>query len=133
METPYEAFRRSVLSRVNVARGYAATKADDKTDRVIAAAAVVLSKKGAEWCLAYPKSYADLTLSNLGMWVKLGVTVLGIFTGGSSIWLTILGAVIPAVLDVLHARQQSYGSDGYAGDYGDEFATEANRQLKGTR
>jgi len=133
METPYAAFRRSVLTSINLASGYAATKAADsfgRTDRVIAAAALVLSEKGPLWCLDNPQAYRDLTLSKLGPWVKLAATLVGLFTGGSTIWISLLALVIPAVLELLETRRQSYGGQTYCGDYGPTFRADAAAALK---
>lgn len=135
METPYAAFRRSVLTRINLAAGVAATRepTDDKPDRVIAAAALVLSERGPQWCLDNPTAYRDLTLKKLGPFIKIAATLLGILTGGSTIWLSLAASIIPAILELLQTRRQSFGSGSYCGDYGPAFGAAAANALKGTK
>lgn len=109
----YTEFHNSVLVKVNLARGYSATRTprdDGRTDRVIAAAAVVLSERGPQWCLDNPKGFTDAVQLSLGTWVKIGIALAGLFTGGGSIWISLIGEVIPAVLELLQERLRAVAS-----------------------
>lgn len=128
MESPYAAFRRAVLTRLNVAQGYSTTKEphDGRTDKVIAAAALVIAARGPQWCLDHPQAFAAAAQSQLSLWIKLGITLASVLIPGGSLWVGLLAAVIPAVLDLLHARSQSYGgTESHDAEFNAVFAAEA--------
>lgn len=72
----------------------------DKTRKILAACAVVIAERGPHWCRSNPHQFRLAVLSQLGLVIKVLLTIASIFTGGG-VWLTLLGWLLPAVLDWL--------------------------------
>ena len=70
-----------------------------KSNQLIAAAVLVASERGVDWCSANPQAFADATISNLGTWIKIGLWVASFFAGGAGIWLTLASWILPSVID----------------------------------
>ena len=75
-----------------------------KSDRVLAAAVEVASKRGAKWCLENPVLFQELVWDRVSIFVKIVLGILSIF-GGPSVLLLILGILIPLFLRWLESRE----------------------------
>lgn len=75
-----------------------------KVRRVMAACALTIAQRGEIWCREHPAAFVDLVKSNLGMFLGLVLTIVGLFTGGG-VWLTLLRWIVPAVIDWLNSRR----------------------------
>jgi hypothetical protein len=78
-----------------------------KANQLIAAAVLVASERGIDWCAANPEAYAQATISNLGLWLKLAIWVGSLFLGGSGIWWTLASWILPSVIDWFVSREAS--------------------------
>ena len=125
MNMTFDRMRREVIANTyafggsdnEVAKNY------DKSSKLIAASVLVVKDKGQEWCAANPEAFRDSVLSKLSTWVKIGLLIASIFTGGG-IWITLASWILPAVISWFEAQQ-------IAGSFGDaELSSLADGALK---
>jgi hypothetical protein len=134
----FAAFRDEILTRAHassVRNGFADAPSghdDKRAKQVIAACAVVIRDRGAEWCRDNPSLFRSDVLKQLGMAVRIALFVAGMFGGG--IWLTLLRWILPVVIEWL---TNTYAAVGATGDVAavnfDAIGYEAWRFLEDSR
>lgn len=120
----FETFATAIRTQAFVCGNSPSQQDTAKANKVIAAAALVMCERGSRWCVEHPEEFRAELLKTLGTAVKIAVFVIGLF-GGASIWLTIVGWVVPAVLNWLATQQHVYGACDFTA-----LASEANEILK---
>ena len=101
-------FHREILSRANVvgaAHGSPAINNPKHADAVCAAAAKVIADRGPEWCVNHPRAFQKEIWGQLSFWWKATIFVAGFFVPGGSIWLTIIGQLVPVIFKWLTEQQ----------------------------
>jgi hypothetical protein len=102
---------RLEISRRAFACGGTRDFSDKEQDAVIAAAAVVLAKKGPEWCASHPEAFKAAVGNQLGAWVRVALWIARLFMGSNPI-LLLLGFILPVIVDFLveHIELASTGA-----------------------
>jgi len=72
--------------------------------QLTAAAALVISERGEEWCLAHPIEFRAEVVKHLGTIAQIAITLLSFVTGVGGVWVLLARILIPAILSFLSAR-----------------------------
>lgn len=131
----FSTFRNTVRQRAMVCGGrssYALMRHRRKSDKVTAAAVLVLRDRGPAWALANPGQFQSEVLQYLGLATRLALFVGGLFLGGGSIWLTLARILLPIVRNIVTDKSTSAGF-GAAKIEIDGMAVDAHRTLKGKK
>ncbi len=130
----FDGFCADILERAHRTSAFASSAPpkghDDeaKTKKVLACCAIVIRDRGLQWCRDNPRKFEDAVKSKLGTAARIAIFVLGFLTGGS-VWLSLLGWIIPAVIDWLTTQMQVAGAAWGIGE--DVIGDQAQRFLDG--
>ncbi|MFM7011235.1 MAG: hypothetical protein ACKO0Z_18240 [Betaproteobacteria bacterium] len=100
-----------------------------KVTPILAAAAIVIRDKGAQWCLSDESRFLQEIVRSLNFWLGLGIVIATIATGGV-VWIAIAKFVLPYILEFLR-EQMASGCFGIGAEPNEVFGEGAENALRG--